>query len=93
MPYLGQQDRALPYRSPDLISREEVVGYPTNFSPMSQANIDQLSRRGEQLTHIVIERWIAGLCAESRTRFAVPGVRRVRNCSAGYEPVLRGGLR
>jgi len=61
MPYLGQQDRALPYRSPDLVSREEVVGYPTNFSPMSQANIDQLARRGEQLTHIVIEHWIAGL--------------------------------
>jgi predicted acylesterase/phospholipase RssA/proteasome lid subunit RPN8/RPN11 len=61
MPYLGQQDRALPYRPPDLVSREEVVGYPTNFSPMSQAKIDQLSRRGEQLTHIVIERWIPGL--------------------------------
>lgn len=61
MPYLGQQDRALPYRSPDLVSREEVVGYPTNFSPMARANIDQLSRRGEQLTHIVVERWIAGL--------------------------------
>jgi NTE family protein len=61
MPYLGQQDRALPYLPPDLVTREEVVGYPTDFSPMSQAKLDLLSRRGEQLTHIVIERWVAGL--------------------------------
>ncbi|MBS1885621.1 MAG: ThiF family adenylyltransferase [Actinobacteria bacterium] len=61
MPYLGQQDRALPYLPPDLVSRDEVVRYPTDFSPMSQANLDLLSRRGEQLTHIVIERWVAGL--------------------------------
>lgn len=61
MPYLGQQDRALPYLPPDLVSRDEVVRYPTDFSPMSQAKLDLLSRRGEQLTHIVIERWVAGL--------------------------------
>lgn len=61
MPYLGQQDRALPYLPPDLVPREEVVGYPTNFSPMSQEKLDQLSRRGEQLTHLAIERWVAGL--------------------------------
>jgi predicted acylesterase/phospholipase RssA len=61
MPYLGQQDRALPYSPPDLVSRDQVVDYPTNFSPMSQANLDLLSCRGEQLTHIVIERWVSGL--------------------------------
>jgi NTE family protein len=46
---------------PDLVSRGEVVGYPTDFSPMSQEKLDLLSRRGEQLTHIAIERWVAGL--------------------------------
>ena len=61
MPYLGQKDRALPYSLPDLVSRDEVVRYPTNFSPMSQAKLDLLSRRGEQLTHLVIERWCSGL--------------------------------
>jgi integrative and conjugative element protein (TIGR02256 family) len=61
MPYLGQQDRALPYLPVDLVSRDEVVGYPTDFSPMPQVKLDQLSRRGEQLTHLVIERWITGL--------------------------------
>jgi hypothetical protein len=60
MPYLGQQDRTLPYLPADLVPRDEVVVYPTNFSPMPQAKLDQLSRRGEQLTHLAMDRWPVG---------------------------------
>jgi NTE family protein len=54
MPYLGQRDSALPVRPADLISREQVVDYPTNFNPMSKGNIHKLSKRGEQLTRCLL---------------------------------------
>lgn len=55
MPYLGQRDSALPIRPGDLVSRDQVVDYPTNFNPMSKANIDKLSKRGEQLTRCLVD--------------------------------------
>ena len=55
MPYLGQQDSALPVRPADLVSRDQVVDYPTNFNPMSKENIDKLSKRGEQLTCCLVD--------------------------------------
>jgi NTE family protein len=55
MPYLGQRDSALPVRPPDLVTREQVLGYPTNFNPMSKGNIERLSRRGEQLTRCLVD--------------------------------------
>lgn len=55
MPYLGQRDSALPVLPPDLVSRDQVVDYPTNLNPMSKANIDKLSKRGEQLTRCLVE--------------------------------------
>jgi NTE family protein len=61
MPYLGQQDTALPWIPPDLVRREQVASYPTNFAPMSDAEIDRLTLRGEQLTHLLIERWCPDL--------------------------------
>ena len=57
MPYLGQQDKSLPYRPPDLVRREEVWNYPTNFSPMSEDDIERLSKRGEQLTRLLIAQY------------------------------------
>lgn len=54
MPYLGQQDSALPVRPADLVPRDQVCDYPTNFSPMSKANIEKLSKRGEQLTSCLV---------------------------------------
>jgi predicted acylesterase/phospholipase RssA/proteasome lid subunit RPN8/RPN11 len=57
MPYLGQQDQALPWIPADLVRREQVASYPTNFAPMPQAEIDLLALRGEQLTHLLVERW------------------------------------
>jgi integrative and conjugative element protein (TIGR02256 family) len=61
MPYLGQQDGTLPWIPPDLIRREEVASYPTNFAPMSEIEIATLALRGEQLTHLLIERWCPAL--------------------------------
>lgn len=54
LPYLGQQDDALPLRPPDLARRDEAVGYPTNFAAMPEKNLDQLTGRGEQLTRILL---------------------------------------
>lgn len=61
MIYLGQQDDKLPCAPADLITREQVTDYPTDFSPMSEENIRLLTLRGEQLTHIIIERYLKGL--------------------------------
>ena len=55
LPYLGQQDTLLPFQPSDLVTREQVITYPTNFSSMSKENILLLSRRGEQLTRLLIE--------------------------------------
>jgi NTE family protein len=55
LPYLGQIDGRLPLRPPDLVPRDAVMGYPTDFSPMSAANIELLAGRGEQLTRLLIE--------------------------------------
>lgn len=55
--YLGQMDRDLPYCPPDLVRREAVYRYPTDFSPMSAKDIDLLSARGEQLTRMLINRY------------------------------------
>lgn len=60
LPYLGQQDRRLALPPADLVRREEVLGYPTNFAPMAEADLERLARRGEQLTRALIDehpRW------------------------------------
>jgi NTE family protein len=61
MIYLGQQDERLPYRPADFVTREQVRLYPTDFSPMSGKNIFLLTSRGEQLTHLIIDRYLADL--------------------------------
>lgn len=53
--YLGQQDKNLPIRTTDLVTRDQVVHYPTDFSRMSTTDIDLLSRRGEQLTRMLVQ--------------------------------------
>jgi NTE family protein len=61
MPYLGQQDAALPLKPADLVPRAEVVAYPTDFSAMSENWIDRLSRRGEQLTRLLVSAYLSEL--------------------------------
>jgi integrative and conjugative element protein (TIGR02256 family) len=55
MPYLGQQDHELPWLPPDLVPRNEVADYPTDFAAMQNADIELLSRRGEQLTRLLLD--------------------------------------
>ncbi len=55
--YLGQQDNRLPTIPDDLVGRERVVGYPTDFSPMPKADIDAISLRGEQLTRLLVNHY------------------------------------
>lgn len=59
--YLGQQDHRLPYTPPDLVPRDAVIGYPTNFSPMTDEDIDNLTRRGEQLARLLISHYVPEL--------------------------------
>jgi NTE family protein len=52
--YLGQIDSRLPYAPHDLVRREEVFEYPTDFAAMRTNDIDRLAKRGEQLTRTLI---------------------------------------
>jgi integrative and conjugative element protein (TIGR02256 family) len=61
MPYLGQRDDRLPWTPPDLVRRERVVDYPTNFAAMDAGPLALLTTRGEQLTRLLIERWCPDL--------------------------------
>jgi NTE family protein len=59
--YLGQNDGMLPYPIPDLVKREEVFGYPTDFKMMKDDDIDRLSLRGEQLTRELLNYYLPDL--------------------------------
>src|SRR5205823_1321142 len=61
MPYLGQQDERLPSRPATLEPRSNVLGYPTDFSPMSDEWINKLSNRGEQLTRALLSFYLPDL--------------------------------
>ena len=58
MVYLGQQDAKLPWAPADLVLRDQVREYPTDFAPMSEETLRLLAMRGEQLTHIIIDRYL-----------------------------------
>lgn len=64
MPYLGMKDRADFSDGEGFVSREDVFGYPTDFSAMSDAWIEKLSRRGEQLTHRLLNENLPHLCVK-----------------------------
>lgn len=55
--YLGQQDQRLPYIPPDLVRRDEVFNYPTDFFPMRFEDIERISARGEQLMRLLIAQY------------------------------------
>lgn len=54
MAYLGMRDERLPSPIVDLVPRQEVVSYPTSFSPMDAADIGRLADRGEQLVRSLL---------------------------------------
>lgn len=55
--YLGQQDDRLPVKPGDFVTRDRVVSYPTDFSPMPKTDIVALSARGEQLTDMLLQHY------------------------------------
>ena len=57
--YLSQDDKSLPYQTPELVSKDEVEDYPTNFYAMTEENIDKLSSRGEEITKILISHYLS----------------------------------
>ena len=57
LPYLGQIDDRLPWKPSGLVPRGDVLGYPTDFAGMSEAWIEKLSSRGEQLTRCLIAQY------------------------------------
>jgi NTE family protein len=59
--YLGQQDAKLPWRPSDLVLRGEVRDYPTDFAPMPAETLELLTKRGEQLTQIIVDQYLSGL--------------------------------
>lgn len=61
LPYLGQNDAALPCPPSDLIVRDKTFDYPTDFDPMSQEDMKLIAKRGEQLTRNLIETYHAEL--------------------------------
>ncbi|MHB8253552.1 MAG: patatin-like phospholipase family protein [Acidiferrobacter sp.] len=61
MVYLGQIDSRLSFAPADLVRRETVRDYPTNFAPMVKSNLDMLALRGEQLTNVIIDRYLSSI--------------------------------
>ncbi|MEV0290705.1 patatin-like phospholipase family protein [Kribbella sp. NPDC050820] len=53
--YLGMNDARLPRPLKDLVPRQRVFSYRTNFAKMSPENLAALTTRGEQLTRTLID--------------------------------------
>ena len=61
MAYLGMRDARLPVPVADLVPRETVAGYGTNFSSMNQQDLNHLATRGEQLVRSLLPVYCPGL--------------------------------
>ncbi|WP_081861692.1 patatin-like phospholipase family protein [Cellulomonas sp. HZM] len=59
--YLGMPDGRLPIPIADLVPRERVHRYPTNFAPMSRGDLNAISIRGEQLTRALLTTYCPSL--------------------------------
>ena len=55
---LGQIDERVPLKPATWVNRSEVVEYPTNFSAMTERNIEALANRGEALTRALITQYL-----------------------------------
>lgn len=53
--YLGMRDDRLPVRVADLVPREAVAGYPTNFAKMNAGDLQAITTRAEQITRTLID--------------------------------------
>ena len=63
--HLGMDDNKIKNPPNDLVKRDSIKSYPTNFSPMSDESIRLLSKRGEQLTDSLLEPVIIKLVGKS----------------------------
>lgn len=59
--YLGMADSRIPLAVPDLVPRQRVASYPTNFARMSIDDLDALTTRGEQLTRALVGHYCPAL--------------------------------
>jgi NTE family protein len=59
--YLGMKDGNLPVPLADLVAREEVERYPTNFAKMPVASLNAISVRAEQLTRVLLTHYCPDL--------------------------------
>ena len=55
---LGQIDNRVILKAPGWIAREDVMNYPTNFSAMSEKNIQCLAGRGEAITRTLVTQYL-----------------------------------
>lgn len=55
---LSQDDSKLTKAPNNLVRREEVENYPTDFSAMSEEDIGKLSSRGEQLVRALVSQYL-----------------------------------
>ncbi len=55
--YLGMSDAKLPVPVHDLVTREQVERYPTNFAKMAWPDIQAITVRGEQLTRVLLRHY------------------------------------
>lgn len=58
---LSMSDNAIPNDHFDIVSQEEVLSYPTDFSAMSEENIKKLSDRGYQITSRLVREYLPEL--------------------------------
>lgn len=59
--YLGMRDSRLPTPLPDLVPRESVFTYPTNFAAVAPNDLAALTTRGEQLTRVLLDLYCPNL--------------------------------
>ncbi|MFF0142184.1 hypothetical protein ACFYRN_37760 [Streptomyces sp. NPDC005227] len=52
------KDHKLPAPPADLVPRERVVAYPTDFAPMNPEDLAALTTRGEQLMRSLLPRYL-----------------------------------
>lgn len=59
--YLGMADARLPVPVLDLVTRDRVERYPTNFAKMASPDVQAITVRGEQLTRVLLAHYCPAL--------------------------------
>jgi predicted acylesterase/phospholipase RssA len=59
--YLGMKDTNLPVPVEDLVRREDIEQYPTNFKKMPASSMNAITVRAEQLTRVLLAHYCTDL--------------------------------